>query len=197
MRHESEGKENVGTGLRRAELPVRVLGVDPGTVRTGWGVVERHGRTIKFCAGGVLTAKGFHSLPERLRVIYAGIVDVIHAWNPQVLSLEKAFLAYNVQSAFRLGEARGVVLLAGAQAGVRLVEYSPAEIKTAVVGYGRAEKNQVQKAVFALLGGGKAPEALGLPVSQDATDALAAAICHLHTARLAEHVQEVERQVKE
>lgn len=177
-------------GLQRSGPSVRVLGVDPGTVRTGWGVVERQGRTIKFCAGGVLTAKGFHSLPERLRVIHAGIIEVIHTWAPQVLSLEKAFLAYNVQSAFRLGEARGVVLLAGAQSGLRLVEYNPTEIKTAVVGYGRAEKMQVQKAVFALLGDGHKPGALGLPTSPDATDALAAAICHLHTSRLAERMRE-------
>ncbi len=180
-------------GPRRAELSLRVLGVDPGTIRTGWGVVERRERTLKFCAGGVLSAKGFHSLAERLRVIYAGIIEVIHTWTPHVLSLEKAFLAYNVQSAFRLGEARGVVLLAGAQSGLRLAEYSPTEIKTAVVGYGRAEKLQVQKSVFALLGGGREPEALGFPMSQDATDALAAAICHLNTSRLADRIQEAEK----
>lgn len=180
-------------GEQRSLLPIRVLGVDPGSVRTGWGVVEQQGRTIRFCAGGVLTAHGFRTLPERLRVIYNGLSDIIRTWRPQVLSVEKAFLAYNVQSAFRLGEARGVVLLAGAQAGVRLVEYSPAEIKTAVVGYGRAEKHQVQQAVLALLGGEAKLGAGEVPVSQDATDALAAAICHLHTVRFAARVQEVER----
>jgi crossover junction endodeoxyribonuclease RuvC len=147
---------------------------------------------IEFRAAGVLTAKGFHSLPERLRIIYAGMVEVIHTYAPQVLSLEKAFLAYNVQSAFRLGEARGIALLAAAQAGLRIAEYSPAEIKTAVVGYGRADKAQVQKAVFALLSGGRTPESAGLPVSKDATDALAAAICHLNTSRLAEEVKKAE-----
>ena len=161
-------------------------------MRTGWGIVERKGRALEFRAAGVITAKGFHSLPERLRVIYAGLVEVIDNCAPQVLSLEKAFLAYNVQSAFRLGEARGVALLAAAQAGLRIAEYSPAEIKTAVVGYGRADKIQVQKAVFALLSGGRAPESLGLPVSKDATDALATAICHLTTSRLAERIQEAE-----
>ncbi len=172
--------------------PLRVLGVDPGTVRTGWGIVERKGRALEFRAAGVITAKGFHSLPERLRVIYAGLVEVIDNCAPQVLSLEKAFLAYNVQSAFRLGEVRGVALLAAAQAGLRIAEYSPAEIKTAVVGYGRADKIQVQKAVFALLSGGRAPETVGLPVSKDATDALATAVCHLTTSRLAERIQEAE-----
>jgi crossover junction endodeoxyribonuclease RuvC len=165
---------------------IRVLGVDPGTLRTGWGVVERTGRTIKFCAAGVITTRGFHSLPERLRVVHAGLVEVIHTWAPHVFSLEKAFLAYNVQSALRLGEARGVALLAAAQAGLRIAEYNPTEIKTAVVGYGRAEKLQVQKAVFALLGGGENPQALGLPMSKDATDALAAALCHLNSAKLTE-----------
>ena len=176
-------------GAQSPPSSLRVLGVDPGTLRTGWGVVERAGRSVEFRAAGVLSTRGFHSLPERLRIIYAGLVEVIHTWTPHVLSLEKAFLAYNVQSAFRLGEARGVVLLAAAQAGLRIAEYSATEIKTAVVGYGRAEKLQVQKAVFALLGGGANPQALGLPVSKDATDALAAALCHLQTTRLAEQVQ--------
>ncbi len=173
-------------GVQLTNSSVRVLGVDPGTIRTGWGVIERTGRAIKFRAAGVITTRGFHSLPERLRIVHAGLVDVIHTWAPHVLSLEKAFLAYNVQSALRLGEARGVALLAAAQAGLRIAEYNPTEIKTAVVGYGRAEKLQVQKAVFALLGGGENPEALGLPVSKDATDALAAALCHLNSAKLTE-----------
>jgi crossover junction endodeoxyribonuclease RuvC len=179
---------------RRATSSIRVLGVDPGTVHTGWGVIERQGSKLVFCAAGVITAKAFRSLPERLRVIYAGLVEVIDTWTPQIFSLEKAFLAYNVQSAFRLGEARGVALLAAAQAGLRISEYNPTEIKTAVVGYGRAEKTQIQKAVFALVSGSRTPQTLKLPV--DATDALAAAICHLNTARLADRIQEAERRNK-
>ena len=163
--------------MRQTEKIVRVLGVDPGTARTGWGIVERTGRTLTFRAGGVVSTKGFHSMPERLRVVHAGITAVIDQWAPHTLSLEKAFVAYNVQSAFRLGEARGVILLAGAQAGLHIAEYNPTEIKTAVVGYGRADKIQVQKAVFSLLGNGQAPEIQGLPTSPDATDALAAAVC--------------------
>jgi len=171
-------------------VALRVLGVDPGTLRTGWGVIERKGRMPAFCAAGVITAKGFRSLPERLRIIYAGLIEVIDQWHPHVLSLEKAFLAYNVQSAFRLGEARGVALLAAAQAGLRIAEYNPTEIKTAVVSYGRADKLQVQKAVFALLGAPRAPETMGFPVSQDATDALAAALCHLNSSRLVERIRD-------
>lgn len=170
--------------MGRTETVERVLGVDPGTRQTGWGIVDRRGRALAFCAGGVISTAGFSSLPERLRVVHAGITEVIEQWTPHTLSLEKAFVAYNVQSAFRLGEARGVILLAAAQAGLHIAEYNPTEIKTAVVGYGRADKTQVQKAVFALLGNARA-----LPTSPDATDALAAAVCHCHTSPLAAQIQ--------
>jgi crossover junction endodeoxyribonuclease RuvC len=176
-----------------AQLPreyLRVLGVDPGSLRTGWGVVDRHKQSLEFRAGGVIVPKGHLPLPERLQIIHANLVETIQHWTPQVLSLEKAFVAHNVQSAFRLGEVRGVVLLAAAQTGLRVTEHNPTEIKTAVTGYGRADKQQVQKAVYALLGkrtmSGITRQALSLPLSQDATDALAAAICHLNSSQLTE-----------
>jgi len=122
-------------------------------------------------------------------MIHAGLVEVIAHWHPQVLSLEKAFLAYNVQSALRLGEARGVALLAASQAGLRIAEYNPTEIKTAVVSYGRADKVQVQKAVFAHLGLPHERETIGLAASKDATDALAAALCHLNSSRFVEQIR--------
>lgn len=172
--------------MRHTGKGERVLGVDPGTLRTGWGIVDRQGRALAFCAGGLVSTAGFSSLPERLRVVYAGIVEVIERWTPHTLSLEKAFVAHNVQSALRLGEARGVILLAAAQAGLTIAEYNPTEVKTAVVGYGRADKTQVQKAVFALLGNGLTA---ALPTSQDATDALAAAVCHCHSSPLAVQIQ--------
>jgi len=175
---------------QRTEPPLRVLGVDPGTLRAGWGVVERRGQRLEFRVAGTIIPKGFHSLHERLRIIYTGVVEVIDRWEPQVLSLEKAFMAYNVQSAFRLGEARGVVLLAASQAGLRITEYNPTEIKTAVVGYGRADKQQVREAVLALLSNGKRTNMREFPASQDATDALAAAICHFNSSRLAERIEE-------
>lgn len=178
-------------GERTVSPSLRVLGIDPGTLRTGWGIIERKGRSLSFCAAGVLTTKGFHSLPERLRIIFAGLKEVIQAHAPHVLSLEKAFVAYNVQSALRLGEARGIVLLAGVQAGLRIAEYNPTEIKTVVAGYGRAEKLQVQKAVYSILGGGRTSEVLGIPTSLDATDALAAAICHAQSSSLSGRLQEL------
>lgn len=185
-------RKRIVVGERAATSPVRVLGIDPGTLRTGWGIIERRGRSLSFHAAGVITSKGFHSLPERLRVIDAGIVAVIQAYAPHVLSLEKAFVAYNVQSALRLGEARGVALLAAVQAGLRIAEYNPTEIKTAVAGYGRAEKIQVQKAVHALLREGRSPELVAFPNSMDATDALAAAICHLQSSSLSGQLRELE-----
>ena len=170
--------------MGRTDTPQRVLGVDPGTRQTGWGIVDRRGRKLAFCAGGVISTPASPPCRNGWRVVHAGITEVIAQWTPHSLSLEKAFVAYNVQSAFRLGEARGVILLAAAQAGLRIAEYNPTEIKTAVVGYGRADKTQVQKAVSALLGNTPA-----LPTSPDATDALAAAVCHCHTSPLAARIQ--------
>ncbi len=161
--------------------PLRVLGVDPGTARTGWGVIEQRGHTAGFCAGGVIVSTPRHSRAERLVIIHTALVRIIREWSPLALSLEKAFVARNVQSALRLGEARGVALLAAAQTGLVVAEYNPTEIKTAVAGYGRAGKEQVQKVVYALLRGDPARGApAGLPASYDATDALAAALCHMH-----------------
>ncbi len=153
-------------------------------------MIEKTRRGLTFCAGDVVSVKGFRSLPERLRLIYEEIVTVIDRWTPHVLSLEKAFVAHNVQSAFRLGEARGIVLLAAARAGLRIAEYNPTEIKAAVAGYGRAGKMQVQKAVFSQL---RHPdgEAGVFPSSQDATDALAAAICYCGAARMPEVLRQV------
>lgn len=122
-------------------------------------------------------------------MIHAGLVEVITQWQPQVLSLEKAFLSYNVQSALRLGEARGVALLAASQAGLRIAEYNPTEIKTAVASYGRADKVQIQKAVFTHLGLSHGQQTTSLAASKDATDALAAALCHLNSSRFVEHIR--------
>lgn len=124
-------------------------------------------------------------MPARLHHIYDGLVAVMHDWTPQVVSLEKAFVAHNVQSALRLGEARGIALLAAAQAGLRVAEYNPTEIKTAVTGYGRAGKLQIQKAVIDQL---VCPNvsANDIPSSPDATDALAVAMCHCSVARIPE-----------
>lgn len=156
---------------------MRVLGIDPGTVTTGWGVVEERGTRLFRVAGGVVRARG--SLPDRLGYIFGEIEMVLARSAPTALSLEKSFVAANVQSAFRLGEARGAVLAAAARAGVAVSEYSPAEIKVAVAGSGRASKEQMQTMVRRLLN-------LRESVTSDEADALGAAICHLYNRRFAE-----------
>ncbi|HUI25085.1 MAG TPA: crossover junction endodeoxyribonuclease RuvC [Candidatus Kryptonia bacterium] len=156
---------------------MRVLGIDPGTVTTGWGVVEERGTRLFRVAGGVVRARG--PLAERLGYIFGEIEVVVARSAPAALSLEKNFVAANVQSAFRLGEARGAVRAAAARAGVTVSEYSPAEIKLAVAGTGRATKDQMQTMVRRLL-------SLRDSVTNDEADALGAAICHLHNRRFAE-----------
>lgn len=164
---------------------LRVLGIDPGTVVTGWGVVEAVGSTLAHLAHGTIATAGAHEQGARLSRIYCGIEAVIEAYRPEGVSIEKVFFARNAQSALKLGQARGVVLLAAAHHHATVHEYAAAEIKSAVVGYGQATKGQVQMMVASLLG---LPGRLEL----DAADALAAAICHLHRqsfqARLAEAV---------
>ncbi|MFI5396788.1 MAG: crossover junction endodeoxyribonuclease RuvC [Candidatus Binatia bacterium] len=151
---------------------MRVLGVDPGTVATGWGVIDEIDRRLVYVAGGVIRAHG--ALPQRLARVYEETQRILSEFTPAWVSLEKSFVGENVQSAFRLGEARGVILVAAAQGGVPVHEYSPAEIKVAVAGNGRAAKDQMQAMVARLL-------RLAGTVATDEADALGAAICHLHT----------------
>ena len=158
---------------------MRVLGVDPGTVATGWGVVEEIDRRLTYVAGGVIRARG--PLAYLLAQIYEDVQRILAGCTPGAVSLEKTFVGENVQSAFRLGEARGAILVAAAQAGVQVWEYSPAEIKVAVVGHGRAAKEQMQIMVGRLLN-------LQAVLAGDEADALGAAICHLHTQAFAAHV---------
>lgn len=149
---------------------MRVLGVDPGTIRCGWGVVDCDGAHLLHVASGVIEA-GRGDLSARLLVVYRELLAVIGEHGPQAFSVERNFVARNVQSAFRLGEARGVAMAAAAAAGLPVSELTPMQIKKAVVGYGRAEKAQVQAAVQRLLCLADLPQA-------DAADALAAALCH-------------------
>ena len=149
---------------------MRVLGVDPGTIRCGWGVVDVDGPRLVHVASGVVEA-GRGELASRLLQVHRGLAEVLRAHAPGAFSLERNFVARNVQSAFRLGEARGVAMAAAAAAGLPVSEYTPMMVKKAVVGYGRAEKGQVQAAVQRILSLPDLPE-------PDAADALAAALCH-------------------
>jgi crossover junction endodeoxyribonuclease RuvC len=151
----------------------RILGVDPGSVVTGWGVVEALENSLSHVACGVIATAGAEAQGARLHRIYKGIQQVIAQYRPDGVSLEKVFFARNPQSALKLGQARGVALLAAADNQLDVYEYSSNEIKSAVVGYGHASKVQVQKMVATLL---RVSETLGA----DAADALAAAVCHIH-----------------
>ena len=150
-----------------------ILGIDPGSLVTGWGLVEVESNQLHHQSHGVIGPSASLGLAERLSQIYRGLQDVIDQYHPTAVSLEKVFFSRNVQSALKLGQARGVALLAAAEQHIAVTEYSAAEIKVAVVGYGRATKEQVQRMVSALL-------CVRGAMRADAADALAAAICHIH-----------------
>jgi crossover junction endodeoxyribonuclease RuvC len=155
---------------------VRIFGIDPGSERTGYGCVESDGRRHRLVTCGAITAPPGAGLPQRLSRIYRELSAQLRAAQPDCVAIENLFHAVNARSALKLGHARGVAMLAAVEAGCDVVEYTPAEVKRAVVGYGRAEKPQVQMMVKLLLGLAAAPS------PHDAADALAVAICHLHQA---------------
>ena len=158
---------------------MRVFGIDPGSVRTGYGCVESDGTRHRLVLCGALAAPAGAVLSDRLHVIHDGLTRLLREAQPDCVVVESVFHAKNVRSALVLGHARGVALLAIVEAGLPLIEYSPAEIKRATVGYGRAEKAQVQHMVKLLLG-------LAAPPSpHDAADALAVAICHANAGSAA------------
>jgi crossover junction endodeoxyribonuclease RuvC len=156
---------------------MRVLGIDCGTEYTGYGVVDllADGQLHCLCCGAIkLSAR--EALPARLSRIYEQLSQLILTHRPDQVAIEEVFYAVNAKSALKLGQVRGVAMLAAATAKLEVAEYSPLSIKSAVVGYGRAEKQQVQHMVTRLLNLAEIPE------PPDAADALAIAICHLHTA---------------
>jgi crossover junction endodeoxyribonuclease RuvC len=151
---------------------VRVLGIDPGSRLTGWGVVEEGPVEPRHVASGTLALGTVDTLGARLARLHAACLALVAEWRPAVVVLERAFVARNVHSALRLGEARGAVLAAVGTAGAPLREYAPAEVKLATAGHGGAGKDAIGRGVVALL-------RLGRPLQPDAADALALALCHL------------------
>jgi crossover junction endodeoxyribonuclease RuvC len=150
---------------------VRILGIDPGTARLGYAIVEANGNPIALDYGIVETSSAA-DMAHRLLDVHESLRQLIAGFRPQVMAVEQLFFARNVTTALTVGQARGVAMLAAAQAGVQVVEYTPAEIKQAVAGYGKADKHQIQQMVQILLG-------LEHPPSpDDAADALAIALCH-------------------
>lgn len=158
--------------MRRSRDCMRILGIDCGTEHTGYGLIESDGRTHRMIAAGSIHTNTRAPLESRLLTIAQGLRGVIQAHVPESAAVEEVFYAQNVKTALKLSHARGVALLTVAEAGLPLGEYSPLEIKTSVVGYGRAEKQQVKLMVHSLLSLETNIE------SEDACDAIAVAICH-------------------
>jgi len=153
----------------------RIMGVDPGVGATGFGVIEiGRDRLILYVGSGVLRPRRLQSFPQRIQQIYRGLCQQIDNFRPRLMAVESPFYAKNVKSALLLGQARGVAILAAAEAGLEVQEYSPLEVKQAVVGYGRAGKEQVQAMIRSLLN----PSA---ELTADAADALAVALCLAHS----------------
>lgn len=155
---------------------LRVIGVDPGSNTTGYGVVDSDGKSYRLVEYAGIKAPARFTFAERLLIISQKLEEVIERLKPNACAVEETFYAVNVKVALKLGHVRGVVLVAAARANVPVYEYSPLEIKSAIVGYGRAEKHQVQEMVRLLL------RLKELPKPLDASDALGAAICHINFA---------------
>jgi crossover junction endodeoxyribonuclease RuvC len=155
---------------------VRILGLDPGSQRTGYAVIETNGGKIAYVVSGAIKAGG-DSLAERLQEIFAGVDRVTNEFRPDEVAIERVFMSRNADSALKLGQARGAALSATFAARPRVFEYAPREVKLAVVGTGAAQKDQVQMMVKRLLN-------IAGPLSEDAADALAIALCHAHSRKV-------------
>ena len=155
---------------------MKVLGIDPGSETLGWGVVEGENLKYNLVDFGTVRSSPKEKFSKRLLKVYQGVSIVIEKFQPDVISIEEAFYAVNVNVAMKLGQVRGAMLILGELANLEIAEYSPRLVKQTVVGYGNAEKHQVQEMVRLLLKLKKAPE------PHDAADALAIAICHFHHA---------------
>jgi len=161
---------------------MRILGIDPGSRITGYGIVEKKGNRLLHVDNGAIHTRSSDALPLRLKTIHDALGGVIAEYTPEAVAVEEIFLSRNVLSALKLGHARGAALLAGVIHHLPVFEYSALQVKSAVVGYGRAGKEQVQQMVKSLLG---LPEI----AQEDASDALAVAICHAHSHSLNSRLQ--------
>ena len=157
---------------------MRILGIDPGFAIVGYGVIDYEKGKYKTVDYGKITTPAGMEMPLRLKTVYDGVLRLIETYNPDVLAVEELFFNTNVKTAIAVGHARGVIVLAAANKGIKINEYTPLQIKQAVVGYGRADKNQVQQMVKMFLGLKEVPK------PDDTADALAVAICHANSSSL-------------
>lgn len=154
---------------------MRILGIDPGSRITGYGLISKEGNRLIHIDNGAIFTQSAMDFPQRLQQIFVGLSAVISQYQPDAVAVESVFLAKNAQSALKLGQARGAAIVAAVNVGLAVFEYTALQVKQAVVGSGRAEKVQVQQMIKALL---HLPEV----AQEDASDALAVAICHAHSA---------------
>jgi len=161
---------------------MRVLGIDPGSRITGYGIIDKEGNRLIHVDNGAIFTDSHKDFPMRLQRIYRGLTEVIERFRPDAVAVENIFFATNVQSALKLGQARGAAIVAGVNAGLPVFEYTALQVKQAVVGHGRADKQQVQKMLKVLL---NLPEV----AQEDASDALATAVCHAHSVGMCNRVK--------
>jgi len=159
-----------------------ILGIDPGTANTGYGILTID-RNIKVTECGCIYTSADKEMPERLRIIYQQVSDLIEQYHPDEVAVEQIYFSKNSKTALSIGQARGVIMLSASLAGKKVFDYTPLEIKRAVVGYGRAEKQQVQYMLKDLLHLAK------IPSPDDAADALAVALCHYYSRKLRKYQQ--------
>ncbi|MBD0381716.1 crossover junction endodeoxyribonuclease RuvC [Paenibacillus sedimenti] len=164
---------------------MRILGIDPGIAIVGFGFIDKIGSKLVPVQYGSIQTEAHTDPALRLKDVYDATVQLIEKYKPDAMAIEKLFFNRNVTTAFTVGQARGVMILAGVQAGLPIAEYTPLQVKQAVVGYGKAEKHQVQEMVKIFLKLAKAPK------PDDVADALAVAICHAHSSALHNKINEV------
>ncbi len=155
---------------------MRILGIDPGYAILGYGIIEMKGNHFDVCGYGAVTTEASMNMTDRLKCLYSSLTEIIAEYEPEVASIEELFFNTNTKTAIMVGQARGVAILACANSGMDIAEYTPLQIKQALVGYGRAEKKQVQSMVKTIL------NLKEIPKPDDTADALAAAICHGHSS---------------
>lgn len=156
---------------------MRILGIDPGFAITGYSIIDYNGNKFKLIMSGAVLTKAGTPFPERLNKVFDDISLIIQEYKPDAISIEELFFNNNIKTGINVAQARGMVLLAGFKANVPTFEYTPLQVKQAVVGYGRADKKQVQKMVQSIL------HVESVPKLDDITDSMAIAICHAHSAR--------------
>ncbi|MBO9609039.1 MAG: crossover junction endodeoxyribonuclease RuvC [Paenibacillaceae bacterium] len=164
---------------------MRILGIDPGIAIVGFGFIEKQGSRLTPIQYGSIQTEAHSDPAQRLKAVYDSIRELIDKYKPDEVAIEKLFFNRNVTTAFAVGQARGVLILAAVQNGLPVAEYTPLQVKQAIVGYGKAEKKQVQEMVRMFL------KLQAAPKPDDVADALAVAICHAHSSTLAHHISEV------